>query len=114
MRGFAMRSLRLDRSRPLLSANWGDVTEPRRRLVKQAAKAARPESLVDSPLPREEGCANPSDTFEERIWLAFTLVQDEPPKACIQRIRTSQQSECSERGNYGSRAAGSGAIPFYR
>ena len=113
MRGSAKRSLRLDRSRPLLSASWGNVTEPRRRLVKQAAKAARPENLL-SPLPREEGYANPSDTYEERIWLAFTLVHDEPPKACIQRIRTSQQSECSERGNYGSRAAGSGAIPFYR
>ena len=89
MRGSAKRSLRLDRSRPLLSANWGNVTEPRRRLVKQAAKAARPENLVDSPLPREEGNVNPSDTYEERIWLTFTLVHDEPPKACIQRIRTS-------------------------
>ena len=72
MRGSAMRSLRLGRSRPLLSANWGDVTEPRRRLVKQAAKAARPENLW-SPLPREEGYANPSDTYEGRMWLTFTL-----------------------------------------
>jgi len=97
MRGSAKRSLHLDRSRPLLSANWGNVIEPRRRLVKQAAKAARPENLVVSPLPREEGCVNPSDTYEERIWLTFTLVHDEPQRPVSRGSgRVSRASAASE------------------